>query len=265
MTCDRWPEQITAYVDGELDPSQQAAFRAHAQECSHCAAQALAITESKAAIRGAASRYAAPLGLRERVLGVASEESAGSRVRRQERAIKSSRQYVPTFLSRPAWSLVAAAVLLFAAGLFVLASRNSQSKAVGEFADLHVMALASANPVDVVSSDRHTVKPWFQGKLPFSFDLPELNGSPFTLVGGRIAYFHQEPGAQLIFTFQRHLISVFIFRDTPQLGLPGSVSSNRSSAFTNESWTKEGLRYVIMGDAGAGTIQELTQILQRGQ
>ena len=58
--------------------------------------------------------------------------------------------------------------------------------------------LASANPYDVVSSDRHTVKPWFQGQIPFAFNLPEFAGTEFTLLGGRLVYLHQQPAAQVV-------------------------------------------------------------------
>ena len=126
-------------------------------------------------------------------------------------------------------------------------------------------ALASANPVEVVSTDRHTVKPWFQGRIPFTFDLPELQGTPFTLVGGRVVYFHQEPGAHLIFGYQRHFISVFIFRDTPQLAMPVSFFADKSSSFTVRTWTQQGLRYVMLGDANAAVIENLRELLQRGQ
>ncbi len=88
--------------------------------------------------------------------------------------------------------------LLLVAGIFTLSVRSSashQQHTYSELADLHVTALASANPVDVVSSDRHTVKPWFEGKIPFTFNLPELQDSELTLVGGRIAYLGQSPGS----------------------------------------------------------------------
>ena len=146
----------------------------------------------------------------------------------------------------------------------MVANRLQSAKAVAEFADLHVTALASANPVEVVSTDRHTVKPWFQGRIPFTFDLPELQGTPFTLVGGRVVYFHQEPGAHLIFGYQRHFISVFIFRDTPQLAIPASFAE-KGSSFTMRTWTQHGLRYVIIGDANAAIITNLMELIQRAR
>ncbi len=84
---------------------------------------------------------------------------------------------------------------------------------MSELVDQHVATLASSNPVDVVSTDRHTVKPWFEGKIPFTFNLPDLQGSPFALAGGRVAYVKQSPGAELIFRIRQHQISVFIFQE----------------------------------------------------
>jgi len=164
----------------------------------------------------------------------------------------------------PRWALAAAALLLLTVGLF-LANRRQESKTLAEFADLHVAALASANPVEVISTDRHTVKPWFQGRIPFTFDLPELQGSPFALLGGRVAYFHQEPAAHLIFRYQRHLISVFIFREASQVALPTSSIADQTSSFRLRTWTQGGLRYVVIGDASASTIQQLADLLHSTQ
>jgi anti-sigma factor RsiW len=162
----------------------------------------------------------------------------------------------------PRWALATASLLVLAAGLFIGVNRQQSAKTVAELADLHVTTLASANPVEVVSTDRHTVKPWFQGRIPFTFNLPELQGTPFTLVGGSVTYFHQEPGAHLLFAYQRHFISVFIFRDTSQLSMPASFSGENASSFSLRTWTKEGLRYVVIGDANIAIIDNLAGLLQ---
>jgi anti-sigma factor (TIGR02949 family) len=261
MNCNEWQNRIDAYVDAELQPSDMAAFRTHAETCAACAASALAVTESKVAIRRAASRYAAPPELRARILALAKGGAQPARAE-SKRRWTDFRQFISG--TWPRWALALAALLLVAAGLFVVNLRQ-QNTALAELVDLHVADLASANPVEVVSTDRHTVKPWFQGKIPFTFNLPELQGSPFTLVGGRVSYFHQEPGAQLIFRYQRHLISVFIFRETPQLELPMYSRAGQTSTFSLRTWTQGVLRYIIIGDAGAGTVQQLTELLRSGQ
>ena len=85
------------------------------------------------------------------------------------------------------------------------------------------------------------------------------------MTGGRVAYFHQEPGAHLIFAYQRHFISAFIFRDTPQLAIAQTSFSDRGSSFNLQTWTQGGLRYVVIGDVKAATIQQLADLLQRRQ
>jgi anti-sigma factor RsiW len=100
------------------------------------------------------------------------------------------------------WMLATAclAILIFVglAATYMGRQRAGREQVYSELADLHVATLASSSPVDVVSSDQHTVKPWFQGKIPFTFDLPELQNSEFSLLGGRITYLGQTSGAHLI-------------------------------------------------------------------
>ncbi len=136
-----------------------------------------------------------------------------------------------------------------------------QQHLYSELADLHVATLASANPVDVVSSDRHTVKPWFQGKIPFTFNLPELQNTEFTLLGGRVTYLGQVPGAQLIYQIRKHEISVFLFpEDLVGLHIRSSVAKERS--FNLETWAQEGMRYVVFGDASPDDIRNLTALFK---
>jgi anti-sigma factor RsiW len=160
--------------------------------------------------------------------------------------------------------LAAAAALLLvliSAGVWLQYARGEQ--ALAELADLHVSTLASANPVDVVSTDRHTVKPWFQGKLPFSFNLPEMQNSPFKLIGGRITYFQQSPGAQLLVELRKHRISVFIFQDRAELSRLASGSSlGTKLAFNSDTWIEGGLRYFVVGDASPADIRNLSELLK---
>jgi anti-sigma factor RsiW len=140
-----------------------------------------------------------------------------------------------------------------------------RSDSFAEIADLHVNAMASANPVDVVSTDRHTVKPWFQGRIPFSFNVPELAGTEYNLVGGRLVYFHQRPGAQLIVAMHQHKISVLIFQDGPEMGQAFSASTGvrHRNSFSVETWQGEGLRFFVVGDAEPPGIDKLAQMLKQ--
>lgn len=254
MTCTDWQTRLSAYVDAELSPREMGDFRAHAAQCPACASAALATMEAKAALRRSGRHYDAPADLRARLL-------AGLRGTPARPALVATSPPQTKYVNWKLWGAVAATILL-TVGLFYLSQSSRQSNTLGEFADLHVANLASTNPVEVVSSDKHTVKPWFQGRIPFTFDLPDLQGSPFTLLGGRVTYFHQEPGAQLIVTYQRHMISIFIFRDTPQLAIRDIASSDRSTSFNLQTWTQDGLRYVLASDVNATTLQQLAALLQ---
>ena len=160
----------------------------------------------------------------------------------------------------------AVAVLLISLAVNLYVSRQSarRERIYSELADLHVSTLASSTPVDVISTDRHTVKPWFQGKIPFSFNLPELQGSDFTLVGGRVTYLAQTPGAHLVYQLRKHQISVFIFQDrgdeTAALPSSGAVQTH---SFNVESWNQSGLRYFVVGDVGPEDIEALSKLMKQ--
>jgi hypothetical protein len=143
---------------------------------------------------------------------------------------------------------------------YVVTARARRDQVYSEIADLHVATLASSSPADVISSDRHTVKPWFQGKIPFTFDLPELQNSEFSLLGGRMTYLDQTPGAHLIYQLRRHLISVFVFQEE---SLRGRLNENspvaRTLSFNMETWSQGGLRYFVIGDAGSADINNLAR------
>ncbi len=140
--------------------------------------------------------------------------------------------------------VVSVVILSIAVSLYMGRENTRRQRVYSELADLHVTALASATPVDVVSTDRHTVKPWFQGKIPFTFNLPELQGSEFTLLGGRVTYLAQTPGAHLIYQVRKHEISVFIFQDRGDEAARLPSGPVNALSFNVENWTQNGLRYL---------------------
>jgi anti-sigma factor RsiW len=261
MNCSEAKGRLHLYVEGELPLTEMEELREHIMSCGECSSAALAWMEEKRAVRVAGTRYAASTALRERVRAsvrgqnptAVAAKSVASQARKQNLVLW------------PRWAMAAAALLLLVGALYLFANRYQRTNSLGEFADLHVVALSSSNPVEVVSTDRHTVKPWFQGKIPFTFDLPDLQGTPFTLVGGRVAYYHQEPGAQLIFSYQKHYISAFILRDTPQLSITQPSFADRGTSFNLQTWQRNGLRYVLVSDVNAGVVQQLAQLLQQNR
>lgn len=243
MNCTGWKDKLDAYVDGELPELESAAMDEHLRGCRDCAAEAFHRTQMKRATRAAAVRFAPPPGLQQRI----------------EKSITPKRRRF-AFLGSPTLAFAVALVLLVAVSAVVMVRRSAREQAVAELVDLHVAALASANPVDVVSTDRHTVKPWFQGKLPFTFNLPELVGSQYTLAGGKLVYFDHRPGAHLIFELHKHELSLFIVQQTGSA--PAGLFSRAENGFSIESWTSNGLQYMIVSDAGAGDVHALGELMR---
>jgi len=142
-------------------------------------------------------------------------------------------------------------------------ARSSRNHVFSEIADLHVETLASSSPVDVVSTDRHTVKPWFQGRIPFAFNLPEIQNTGFTLLGGRMTYLDQAPGAHLIYDVRKHHISVLVFQERLLPAYLGENSvSPKNQPFTLETWNRGGLRYFAIGDASPSDIDGLVKLFK---
>src|SRR5450631_314556 len=167
----------------------------------------------------------------------------------------------PRHSFRLGWVLAAAAAVVLVAGTLTstyLGNRSGRDQVFSEIADLHVATLASSSPVDVISTDRHTVKPWFQGRIPFAFNLPELQNSEFSLLGGRMTYLDQTPGAHLIYDLRKHHISVFIFQERAlETTLDANLLPSKKRPFNVETWSQGGLRYFVIGDASSTDIDNL--------
>jgi len=154
------------------------------------------------------------------------------------------------------WWMAIAAVLAAVVVLSAVAWRRQG--AATELADMHVTMLASANPVDVISTDRHTVRPWFEGRVPFGVPVPEL-ASPFRLIGGRVVYWHVSQAAYLLVGKGAHRISLFVFRpqDAPRsLGTPPPSMSALS-------WQDKGLTFVAVADVPQGDLEQLRDAFER--
>src|SRR5882724_9685296 len=198
MACESWVKKLDAYLDGELPTEEACALNEHLNQCASCAAEGLRKVQQKRAVQAIAQKFTPDAAFRARV-----QKQIGS-----PKPTLWSRRWLPVFITAVTMVLVAGAFFLN-----LQHNRGSERQLLSELVDQHVATLASANPVDVISTDRHTVKPWFEGKIPFTFNLPELQNSPFVLVGGRVAYLRQSSGAELIFRVRQHQISVFIFQE----------------------------------------------------
>ncbi len=245
MNCDLWTADLDAYADGELMQRDVQEFEAHLRGCAACAAAVVERQALKRAVRVAGRRYTPSAELRARVR-VQLHEAGGERRR---------------WAIGWRWAAVAAAVVLAVAGGALWRRQTEQGSLVREVVDLHVANLASATPVEVVSSDRHTVKPWFQGKLPFTFNLPDLAGTDFRLIGGRMAYLDGAPAAHLVFQVRQHYLSAFLVQERG-VRLSG-VRRSTEANFHVETWSAGGLRYIVISDAAPEDVAGLSDLLRK--
>jgi anti-sigma factor RsiW len=246
MVCEPWKTQLDTYLDGELTSEEMHGFDRHIRRCSSCAADALARIQMKRTVQAAGKRFTPTSEFRRLV---------------QQSIVAKRRRNVLGFI----WVIATAMVAIVVAVGFAttLQQRVRQKQVYSELADMHVATLASSSQVDVVSTDRHTVKPWFQGKIPFTFDLPDLQNSEFSLLGGRITYLGQTPGAHLIYKVRKHEISVFIFQERVVRGRSDEAySGTKELSFNMETWNQGGLRYCLIGDASATDLDNLAELLK---
>jgi anti-sigma factor RsiW len=245
MVCESWKAKLDPYLDGELSEEEMRTFDAHVRSCPSCSGDALVRVQTKRAIQVAGKRFTPSAKFRKRV-----QQSIASKPRRSLRL---------------EWMFAAAMAVILAVGALTstYVGTRGRDQVLSEIADLHVATLASSSPVDVISTDRHTVKPWFQGKIPFAFDLPELQNTEFSLLGGRMTYLGQTPGAHLIYDVRKHHISVFVFQER---SLPAKLDENSLSpkklSFNMETWSQGGLRYFVIGDASAPDINSLAKLFR---
>ncbi len=244
MACSEWETKIDPYIDSELNAADAASFGAHLISCPACAAETLGRMKLKRSVQSAGQAHFASAEFR-------------SRIRNQVRGRGSAS-------TRTAWLAFAFATVMlifFAVGAARFSVRRSQTRqVVAEITDIHTSNLATANPVDVVSTDRHTVKPWFQGKIPFAFNLPELAGTEYTLVGGRMVFLEREPAALLVYKRGAHVISVFIAQE--RFPLDRLDSPFLSSSFNIQSWRQGQLRYCVITDADPPEVQPLVALFK---
>jgi anti-sigma factor RsiW len=252
---EEWTARLDPYLDGELDSAEASQLDRHLRDCPACAAEGLRRFQWKKNMQSAGQRYVASPVLRDRV---AKLSQSAVRESRGGRTLGPGRRW---------WLAYAftTAVLLVLVGIGVLreGSRQERDKLIiSELADQHVSTLASSTPVDVLSSDRHTVKPWFAGKVPFTFDLPDLQGSPYELLGGRVTYLEQSPGAELVYRVRKHEISVFIFQKRAIPGRFANFGPIDARSFRLATWTHGELRYFVITDAAGEDIQGLSKLLK---
>src|SRR5215212_3381121 len=201
MTCDRI-ELLSAFVDGELLPGEAAEVEKHFQSCAECTAAHSALVNTSSRIKASLMRYQAPDVLKSRILAGLNEQADDVPAQDRPRA---PRRFV--------WSTIAAAaaiaIVSSASTIAVMHRRGADSSVANEVLTSHIRSLMPGHLTDVASNDQHNVKPWFNGRVDVSPDVPRLDSLGYPLLGGRVDYIGGRRVATVVYGRRQHVINVF--------------------------------------------------------
>jgi anti-sigma factor RsiW len=244
-------DRLSAYIDGELDAGEALDVAAHLAACEACSTEYTRLLSTVELMRQNLPPLRAPRALRERV--VASVHSARAHPRdRASRAAPSYRM----------WG-AAAVLLAMIGGAYIMGARVSTppaASAVDAVLTAHVRSLQPGHLTDVVSSDQHTVKPWFTGKLDFSPLVPRLESEGFPLVGGRLDYVASRPVAALVYQHGAHIINVLTYPSETGAAVAPHLETRRGYQIAN--WSAGGMTYWVVSDLNADELRTFCTLMR---
>lgn len=242
LDCPQCQTLIHGYLDQELDPPTVAEVTGHLADCAKCARLHDQVRLLKVSVKRHAPYYPAPASLTDGVRAAAAPRTG---------AVERWRNWLAPVFS--------AAALALAMVLYV-ATPGSEQPLMDEAVSSHVRSLMGEHLNDVVSSDRHTVKPWFTGKLDFSPPVLDYSAQGFPLLGGRLDYLQHQTTAALSYGRAKHIINVFIL-PTPEADKPQQSQAIRG--FNVVSWQANHLRFVLVSDVEKSELEALGQLLKQ--
>ena len=242
MTCDEANILLHALIDGELDAGNARAVEEHVAGCARCAAVLRAQRDLRETLQGQRLRYTAPAALRQSI------------ERRLPRpAVATSRRSLLKGFAFGAMTSAAAA-----AGLtFVIVRGDRDDRILGEAISAHLRSLQAEHLTDVLSTDQHTVKPWFNGRLDVAPPVVDLTAQGFTLIGGRLDFIDGKPVAAIVYRRRVHVINLFVAQGLgPKLPAP---KLEMVQGFNVRRWSEQGLNLLAISDINADELEEFAQ------
>lgn len=251
MDCAQIREQLDAYEDGELDAVRARQLEAHLAGCPDCMRAEEQLTELRHAVREHATYHPAPAALREAVAALVRAPDRPAR-----RRITLGWWQLGALL---ATSATASALCLLVA--LNIAAPRVDERVASELVSNHVRSLMQNHLLDVASTDQHTVKPWFAGKLDYSPPVRDLANAGFPLVGGRLDYVEGRPVAALVYQRRQHRINVFVWPASGRAAPAGrSLAVNGYNAV---GWSADGMNFWAVSDLNVAELEELKARLER--
>ena len=239
MTCDEAEILLHALIDGELDAGHARAVEEHIAGCPRCAAQLRAYREMSKAVAGADVRYKAPLELRRRI-----EASLP-----QPKQAPSRRAVLRGFAMGSAVSAIAATGLVA-----IILRSDDEARIETEVVSAHLRSLQAGHLTDVLSTDQHTVKPWFNGKLDVAPPVIDLTAQGFTLIGGRLDYVDTRPIGAIVYRRRAHVINLFVAQTASAERRAAKIETIQG--FNIRRWSERGLNYWAVSDLAADELAE---------
>ena len=238
MTCEEAEILLHALMDGELDAGHAREVEEHIAGCPACAAQLAAYREMSQAIATAKMKYTAPLALRRRIEASLPQTQAPSR-----RAVLRG------------FALGSAVSAIAATGLVAIVLREDELQRVqSEIVSAHLRSLQAGHLTDVISTDQHTVKPWFNGKLDVSPPVIDLTAQGFTLIGGRLDYVDARAIGAVVYKRRAHVINLFVAQTSNTERRAAKIETLQG--FNIRCWRDRGLNFWAVSDIGADELAE---------
>jgi anti-sigma factor (TIGR02949 family) len=252
MTCVDLHDSLYLYVDGELDRANAARVAAHLHDCVDCAAAYARERALSAAIKRDVRQYGAPRALCDRI-----RLDLGPRPRRSMGDLR--------YLARGWNPLALAASLLLAVALSSTVTSSylegsDEDRVVEDVISSHVRSLMANHLTDVASSDQHTVKPWFTGKVDASPPAVDLASAGFPLIGGRLDYVDQRPCAVLVYRHDKHVINVMVWAG--RAGDPTSSETYARQGYNLVRFAAADLSFWAVSDLDHSELNDFVDLLK---
>lgn len=243
-SCPEWALMLHGFVDGELDAAHSLQIEQHIATCPHCAKELESLQALKQRIAQRGVHWRTPDHVRAQVLAAIAREAA-IQTRAPAAASFSLLEFVRRWLFVPSLAALAASLFL------VIGPMSDRSSVGDEVVASHVRSLLVDHLTDVATSDQHTVKPWFNGKIDFAPPVVDLAREGFPLEGGRVDYIGGRVVAALVYRRQSHVINLFVWPASPDATAATVKTTASRDGYNIENWRAGGLNFWAVSDVSA--------------